>query len=179
MRVVGGFSSRGGRGATWTFAGRAGGPGIFNAWLPSLPPAGVGAEASLETMTHNAASRLVTSVEGAVVLTYTFDANGNQYPKPIAPPKPGRSPWDQYWQPSDRSPYGGGLGFPRKEYPPLLPYPFFDPGPNRLLVSCGNYCGRGRPGDTSKCAITEPATEKMYTTGCMPERNSELRCWFV
>ncbi len=29
-------------------------------------------------MTYNAGSRLVTSVEGAVVSTYTFDANGNQ-----------------------------------------------------------------------------------------------------
>ncbi len=76
--VVGGCSSRGGRGATWTFAGRVGSPGIFNAWLPSLTPTGVGAGSSSETMTYNAGSRLVTSVEGAVVSTYTFDANGNQ-----------------------------------------------------------------------------------------------------
>jgi len=40
--VVGGFSSRKGRGATWTFAGRVGCPGICNAWLPSLTPTGVG-----------------------------------------------------------------------------------------------------------------------------------------
>ena len=37
-----------------------------------------GAGTSWETMTYNTGSRLVTSVEGAVVSTYTFDANGNQ-----------------------------------------------------------------------------------------------------
>jgi len=37
-----GFRPRGGRFAPRIFAGRVGSPGIFNAWLPSLTPNGVG-----------------------------------------------------------------------------------------------------------------------------------------
>ena len=48
VSVVGGFSPRGGRGATWTFAGRVGSPGIFNAWLPHSTPTGVGGTSALE-----------------------------------------------------------------------------------------------------------------------------------
>ena len=74
--MVDSFSSRGGRGATCTFAGRVGSPGIFNAWLPYSTPTGVGAESGFETMTDDAG--LVTYVEEAVVTTFIFDANRNQ-----------------------------------------------------------------------------------------------------
>ena len=78
MSVVDSSSPRGGRFAPRTFSGRFGGPGIFNAWLPSLTPTGVGAGSRSETMTYNVGSRLVTSIEGAVVSVYTFDTIGNQ-----------------------------------------------------------------------------------------------------
>ena len=75
-RVVGSSSPRWGRFAPRTFSARFGGPGVFNPWLPSLTPTGVGAEVSFETT--SVGSRLATLVEGTVLTTHTFDLNGNQ-----------------------------------------------------------------------------------------------------